>query len=260
MLHIQKTAGGALLVFIFCMSVVALILVPGISMGQQGTTRPGGRVFRDRIQPHWYANSTKFWYRNDLPNGQKEFVVVDATKGMKSKDFDHDSVASTIQTSDPGVDVSQSIRTKNGDDTEISFENKSPTPVEIFWISGDGKRVSYGKIAPGARKDQHTFGGHTWVVVNDKREDLGVYDATDQPLTIKIDGTKIAREPTPDRRNRGRNRAQSGTSPDGQWKAFVKDHNVFIKGVADTPIGRGTRAKLFPPAVFSCTGCRAGSR
>ena len=42
-----------------------------------------GKVFRDRVQPTWFANDTKFWYRVELPNKQKEFVIVDAVKGTR---------------------------------------------------------------------------------------------------------------------------------------------------------------------------------
>ena len=35
-----------------------------------------GKTFRDRVEPHWMPGGDEFWYRNDLPGGQKEFVVV----------------------------------------------------------------------------------------------------------------------------------------------------------------------------------------
>ena len=41
------------------------------------------RVFRDRVDTHWFADSTKFWYRNDLAGGMKEFVLVDADSGSR---------------------------------------------------------------------------------------------------------------------------------------------------------------------------------
>src|SRR4249919_2773700 len=42
---------------------------------------PGGRVegmYKAQITPNWFANNTKFWYRNDLSGGAKEFILVDA--------------------------------------------------------------------------------------------------------------------------------------------------------------------------------------
>jgi dipeptidyl aminopeptidase/acylaminoacyl peptidase len=44
-----------------------------------------GKVYRDRVNPHWYGNNSKFWYENDLAGGVKEFVVVDAERGVREK-------------------------------------------------------------------------------------------------------------------------------------------------------------------------------
>jgi len=54
------------------------------------------RVYRDRVTPHWFANQTKFWYRNDLPNGGREFVFVDAGQGIRQPAFDHGRVAEAL--------------------------------------------------------------------------------------------------------------------------------------------------------------------
>src|SRR4051794_34759980 len=39
--------------------------------GQRGPSR--GRVYKDRVAPHWFADNKRFWYRNDLPGGAREF-------------------------------------------------------------------------------------------------------------------------------------------------------------------------------------------
>jgi dipeptidyl aminopeptidase/acylaminoacyl peptidase len=41
------------------------------------------KVTRDVVQPNWFDKNTKFWYRVDLPQGKKEFVLVDAIKGTR---------------------------------------------------------------------------------------------------------------------------------------------------------------------------------
>ena len=57
---------------------------------QEGSSR---LVYRDRVIPHWFANNTKFWYRNDLRDGKREFILVDAENGKRTFAFDHESVA-----------------------------------------------------------------------------------------------------------------------------------------------------------------------
>lgn len=243
-------------------------------------------VFRDRIVPHWFASGAKFWYRNDLRDGKREFVMVDTENGTQTFAFDHESVAlkmgvavdptrlpidglefsddssrtiligekrwewisqtkELIETKEtfaptPGsesrANLNLSRPTHNGEETSISFENKSTDFVEIFWISQDGVRTSYGKLDAGTTKEQHTFGGHQWVIVNKRGEDLLLVKATDKASIVVIDGTKFTPATPSQGRNRFRNRNDStanGRSPDGMWTASIKDHNVLLKSESD---------------------------
>jgi dipeptidyl aminopeptidase/acylaminoacyl peptidase len=54
------------------------------------------RVYRDKVEPHWFAANTQFWYRNTLPNHGREFIHVDAAKGTRSPAFDHAAVAKQL--------------------------------------------------------------------------------------------------------------------------------------------------------------------
>ena len=251
--------------------------------GQEGSSR---LVFRDRVVPYWFAGGAKFWYRNDLREGKREFVLVDAENGLRTFAFDHEAVAKQMgdaidaarlpvdklefsddssslilvgekrwewvassnelketkedfapkSTAESFSDLYSSRRTRNGEETLVSFENKTTDTVEIFWIGQDGVRTSYGKINAGATKEQHTFGGHQWVVVNDKGRDLFVVSATDQASIVVIDGIRPALVTPPRRRDRVGNRAEgdsNGRSPDGQWTAAIKNHNVLLKSESD---------------------------
>ena len=55
-----------------------------------------GRLERDQIDPHWFAHNTCFWYRVDLGDGRREFVLVDAGKGTRHPAFDHSRVAAEL--------------------------------------------------------------------------------------------------------------------------------------------------------------------
>ncbi len=57
--------------------------------------RAGG-VTRAKVIPHWFAGNTRFWYRNDLTNNGREFVLVDAEHGVRELAFDHAAVAQQI--------------------------------------------------------------------------------------------------------------------------------------------------------------------
>jgi hypothetical protein len=59
-------------------------------------TNPAPRIYRDKIEPHWFAGNQRFWYRNDLRDGAREFIVVDAERGKRAPAFDHAAVAQQI--------------------------------------------------------------------------------------------------------------------------------------------------------------------
>src|SRR4051812_24266481 len=50
---------------------------------------PERGVYKAQITPHWFQNNTRFWYRNDLRDGAKEFILIDAEKGTRQPAFNH---------------------------------------------------------------------------------------------------------------------------------------------------------------------------
>jgi dipeptidyl-peptidase 4 len=69
-----------------------LALFAGVAAMAQ-PTRPEPKIYRDKVEPHWFGDNTKFWYRVDLPEKRREFLLVDAEKGTREKAFDHQRVA-----------------------------------------------------------------------------------------------------------------------------------------------------------------------
>ena len=54
------------------------------------------KVFKARVQPQWSPDNNRFWYRNDLPGGGREFILVDAAAGKKEPAFDHERLAAAM--------------------------------------------------------------------------------------------------------------------------------------------------------------------
>ena len=125
---------------------------------------------------------------------------------------------------------------RTGRETSINFSNHTAVEVELFWLSTEGERRSYGKVAPGKNHEQHTFAGHVWLVTNAQGETLAAFEAEDKPLTAEIDGHRVV-EPLPAPVDGDVRRPEPGLSPDGRWRAFVKDFNVWL---ADTRSGKAT--------------------
>ncbi len=242
--------------------------------------RASRQVFRDRVAAHWSKDGNRFWYRVDVGQGKKEFLLVDAESGSRQPAFDHAAVAKAVGneataerlpierieftsnkdvwllhgteqrwawnratqkeepldglTAESASEIADNNNTRparTGAETELSFENRLSSAVEIFWLDGEGGKRSYGKINAGQRHNQHTFGGHRWLIINEKGDSLGEVIANDVPRLITIDGKVLTESSRPRRRNRtggGGARNASNVSPDGKWRAVLKDHNVFI--------------------------------
>src|SRR5882672_11912062 len=66
---------------------------------QQRRGRFGGPergVYKSQIAPHWFQNNSRFWYRNDLRDSAKEFIIVDAEHGTRQPAFDHEKLATAL--------------------------------------------------------------------------------------------------------------------------------------------------------------------
>ena len=112
---------------------------------------------------------------------------------------------------------------RNGAASSLTIENGTAGEIEIFWLAGGERRVSYGKIAAGHSQTQNTYDGHVWLMVDAAGTPLAGVAATAAPSVARVTG-KIA----PVRRRRERN----DLSPDGQWRGSIKNHNLTIEPAA----------------------------
>jgi len=243
------------------------------------------RVYRDRVAPHWFANQTRFWYRNELKDGAREFVSVDAEKGRRQPAFDHVRAAVELskllgrevtaeqlpverlefEANAPAVVLSgreQAWRLdlntyelrpcpdaaapaeslpasrqprptrRTGAETRVTFENKTPGEIVVYWIDMDGQRRRYAAVAPGAQHDQHTYAGHVWLVTDQADTPLGVFEAAEEESRAVVEGgdVKTAKQESrpQDARPRRRDR-RSAASPDGKWTAFLQNDNLHLR-------------------------------
>ena len=54
------------------------------------------KVFKQRVDAHWFSDNVRFWYRNDLADGRREFVLINAETGERGKAFDQERVAAAL--------------------------------------------------------------------------------------------------------------------------------------------------------------------
>lgn len=123
-------------------------------------------------------------------------------------------------------------------ETQIHFVNRTSEPVQLYWISTGGERRSYGQLAAGREKHQHTFAGHVWLITDKDEKALVAFIAEENSPAAVIDGRPIPRRSSRtgqrgDRAGDSRSRS-SNVSPDGTLRADIREGNVFLVNL-DSP-------------------------
>ncbi|MFN3651043.1 MAG: DPP IV N-terminal domain-containing protein [Armatimonadota bacterium] len=54
------------------------------------------KVARAAVRPSWLPDGSRFWYRVDLGDGKREFILIDAEKGTRAPAFDHARLAEAL--------------------------------------------------------------------------------------------------------------------------------------------------------------------
>lgn len=219
---------------------------------EQRRARFGGPergVYKSQITAHWFHNNTRFWYRNDLRNNAKEFILVDAEQGKRQPAFDHQKLASALSQAAgeqySGNKLPFSSIEFLDDGKSLQFEVSGKTwrcdldSYECKPIEKSASRRGFEKVLP--KDDQIEISA-----VEPLRDLLA------SPSDDESDPQPPFAEPDPaeqsqtqdrnraDRSDRGSERRRSGDasrsrkSPDGKWSASIKDHNVVLHSEADS--------------------------
>ena len=171
---------------------------PQASRGAGQTPR---LVFRDRVAPHWLEGGTLFWYRNDLADGAKEFVLVDAAQGTRTPAFDHARLAVSL--------AKASGKELTGD----------KLPFAAIEFTADGKAIRFKVEETAWQCDLQSYAcskleGVTLKLPEDSQREIG----NRRRANADDDDSNV-----PSRRS---NRDES---PDGKWTAVVHEHNLVLR-------------------------------
>jgi dipeptidyl aminopeptidase/acylaminoacyl peptidase len=171
-----------------------------------------GKVFKERIAPHWFANDTCFWYRNDNRGGTKEFILVEAAKGTRKPVFDHAKLAEAL--------------TKASGDTYTADK----LPFGSIHIEDDLKAVQFKVKDTVWQCDLYSY-------ACSKTDKSVSFPAEDSPPDFRR--RRGGRDPEQDRSEPARRTAADDSrptrlrSPDGKWFAFARDYDVYVRGSGD---------------------------
>ena len=239
------------------------------------------KVFKSRVAAHWLPDNMQFWYRNDLSEERREFILVNAETGVRRPAFDHKRLTAELSKATGGEiqadrlpidnlgfsksgsellfrshskrwkcdlqnyeiqEVSQEgqsitsleplaragASTRTGQETSITFINRTKNDVKIYWLDSEGQRRHYATIHTDQTHQQHTFAGHAWLVTDDAGKTLAVFAATEEAADALIDDNLDNRII---KRKANKETKQSGKSPDGKWLAFIKDYNLCVRNL-----------------------------
>lgn len=131
-----------------------------------------------------------------------------------------------------------------GNDTVIVLVNHYTEPVKVFWVDTDGNHVAYGELAPGERREQHTYTGHVWLITNEAGDQLGVFEAAAK-TSLAVVEPGMRSTPRRGRRNNGGRASPEYRSPDGKWDAVVHHNDLYLREVAtgkEWPLTTGATA------------------
>jgi dipeptidyl aminopeptidase/acylaminoacyl peptidase len=193
-----------------------------------------GKVFKATITPHWFDNNTRFWYRNDLKDGAREFILVDASKGSRTRAFDHQKLATALSKASGKeqradrlpfstielVNAAKLLRFRAGGSTWdcdlTTYEcTASPKEMEEESIESPQRAADVADDSNEAPWAGEAQGG---AAQGGEAEDQAA------PQTKKGDAKKGKFAPQALREAR---------SPDRKWTAFTKDNNVYLRDSDD---------------------------
>jgi len=179
--------------------------------------QPERGVYKAQITPHWFSNNTEFWYRNDLRGGTKEFILVDAEKGVRQRAFDHDKLAASLAKA-----AGEEVKADKLPFSDIQFvENGNAITFDAFSKSWRCDLDSYQCTAATTNSNARL----SQPVSNNSENEL----ASAGPPSPQDQSTQS----TARARGQRRRGERDLRSPDEKWTAFVRDYNVFIRSEVD---------------------------
>jgi dipeptidyl aminopeptidase/acylaminoacyl peptidase len=214
-----------------------LLLVASATAFSQGTKadyeraqsldkRTNGKVFRAKVSPHWLPGGNALWYRIESAPGTREVVYVDALKGTRSVVADVSKIPGAVAGERMEDELEPHPSRNGGDETSITFINKTAGTVRLFWLDTSGARKPYGEVKAGASNHMSTYAGHVWLVEDEMGKTLGVFEAKDAGGEAVIDGARPERKAPEAKPAPARSEAPKG---DRTWRGFIRDFNVWAK-------------------------------
>ena len=109
-----------------------------------------------KVEPHWFSNSDRFWYRWETSEGA-QYYIVDATRGTRTAVFDMEKLAMQLSeiVRDPfDAQHIPFMKFRLRDDSKFTFEIKSSLKVEKKDKKKKEEAVKEGEDADKEKKEK----------------------------------------------------------------------------------------------------------
>jgi dipeptidyl aminopeptidase/acylaminoacyl peptidase len=214
--------------------LTVLNLIAGVSasslfaqMGRRGLPMTG--VYKWRITANWFDGDARFWYRNDLKSGDREFILVNADEGTRQAAFDHQKLAASLSKAS-GEKYAANRLPFDGiefvdEGKSIKFKVKETTwkcdlaTYECTKTEEGGAALPPAPSAVAAAEPAM----QTLEELTSPADLSSPYQQQAQDIREKNQGEDD------DRPIERRELIRSVPSPDGKWTAFIKDDNVYVR-------------------------------
>ena len=192
---------GIVAIFFLSGSIQAKLTIEDYNKADSLRTKAEGLVYRARLEPHWLENEPRFWYRNDLKGGTKEFVLVDAENGTKQAAFDHKKVAEAL---------SQAAGKQ--------FEAEKLPFNDIRFVE-EGKVIEFNAEKAKWQCDLSTY----------QCKRIGDMNEAEIQRSQQQGRGRFGRRPPPEQQPEQKREEKPIKSPDDNWEAYAKDYNLYIR-------------------------------
>jgi dipeptidyl aminopeptidase/acylaminoacyl peptidase len=222
--------------------------------GQRGQRRGGGQrgrggrggprgVYKSSIDAHWIGDNARFWYRNDLRGGAREFILVDAEAGERGAAFDRARLAASLSSAAGETYAADRLPF---DDIEFADDGGSIrfNVGEVGWTCN----LSSYECTKSADAFALDLGRSSVEFIEAPRDeaspldDASLFQAPPSDPFVALERDQQGQRGQAqrgggrgDRAGRGGGGGRGGrgnatpTSSDGKWTAFVRDNNVFLR-------------------------------
>jgi hypothetical protein len=172
-------------------------------------------VYKTDVKPHWSADGSHFWYRNDLRGGAREFILVDAARGQRRRAFDHDRLAAALSKA--------TGKKYEGDRLPFDAIELRPDAV-LFRLDSTAWEVAL------ASYECRPAAGPPGPPAPPPAPPAGpAADRREESPWVPGDSDPRAEAEAADEEEGAPGGRRSAVAPDGQWTAFVKDHNLYVR-------------------------------